>query len=209
MQNSLIRTTATALALVILSAGLPACSWFKEKPPEYVDAPEGEPLQVPETLDPPRYYAPIVVTHPGLRKPSSDELNPGPPRVASTGGGGDANAFLSWSAEGAFLQVGDTTESVQRRLKFVIERSGMRILDGADPGQYRFEYVHLTTDDRSFWQKMAFWNRGKGPNYSGIYRTRVVGDGEQARVFLLFDDGSSATTDAAEHVLGIFMERLG
>ena len=205
MQTFFIRI----LAVAALASGMTACAFFGDKPPEYVDAPEDPQLQVPGDLDPPRYYAPIVVAHPDMRKPSRDELKPGPPRVVSTGGGSDANAFMSWSARGVYLSVKDTPESVQRRLGFVIQRSGMRPLEGADEGQHRFEYVHVIYDERSIWQKMAFWRGGKAPNYSGIYRTRVEGEGEDARVYLLFDSGDPATTDSAEHVLGIFMERLG
>jgi uncharacterized lipoprotein len=144
-----------------------------------------------------------------MRMPSGDELNPGPPRVVSTGGNADSNAWMSWSAQGVFLKVRDTEDSVQRRLRFAIERSGMKLLNEAGDGSYRFEYYHVRADDRSFWQKMMFWRGGAGPNYSGIYRTQVVADGEDARVYLLFDSGEQATTNAAENVLGQFMERLG
>ena len=105
--------------------------------------------------------------------------------------------------------VRDTPESVARRLGFAIERSGMTTLDSGSQGSYRFEYVQLRVDDRSLWQKVKFWEKSKTPNYTGIYRTRVEADGQDARVFLLFDSGESATTNSAEHVLGKFMERLG
>ncbi len=89
------------MTLVMTAAFLPACSWFKEKPPEYLDSEEAPLLQVPEGLDQPLFYSPLVIRTENLRMPSGDELNPGPPRVASTGGGGDANAYLAWSAKGA------------------------------------------------------------------------------------------------------------
>lgn len=202
------KTFSTVLALVF-ALTTAACSWFRDKPPEYLASREAEPLRVPEGYDMPNQPSPLLITAPPMRLPSGDELDPGPPRVASTGGSGDANAFVSWSAEGVYLKVRDTAESVQRRLGFAIERSGMEMLGNANDGSYRFQYYHVRPDDRSFWQKMAFWRGNDGPNYSGIYRTQVVPDGEDARVYLLFDDGSQATTNSAEHVLGVFMERLG
>ncbi len=194
---------------LLLAAGLGACSWFKEKPPEYMASQEDEPLRVPAGLDAPEYPAPLLISTPPMRMPSGDELNPGPPRTVSTAGRGDANAFMAWSAEGVYLSVKDTPESVSRRLGFAIERTGMRPLEPAEDGSHRFEYVHIRFDERSFWQKLAFWNDGKGPDYSGLYRTRVVPDADGARVYLELDSGRPATTSASEHVLGIFMERLG
>lgn len=199
--------TGTSLCLLALSLG--ACSWFGDKPPEYMESREAPPLEVPADLDAPQYRSPIVISAPQMRMPSGDELNPGPPRVVSTGGRGDANAFIAWSAEGVYLSVNDTPESVERRLGFAIERTGMRPLPADEPDALRFEYAHVRYDERSFWQKLAFWNRGSGPDFSGIYRARIVPDDAGSRVYLDFDSGSPATTNAAEHILGIFMERLG
>lgn len=205
MLKLFIRTTALFLALALVQA----CSWFGDKPPEYVESEDGQPLQVPEDLDEPQFQSPIAITAPELRMPAGDELNPGPPRVVATAGRTDTNAFMAWSAQGVYLMVRDTPDSVARRLGFAIERAGMRLIDKDPGGQHRFEYHHARTDERSFWRKMLFWTDGKGPNYSGIYRTRMEADGEGTRVYLLFDSGEAATTDSAEHVLGIFMERLG
>ena len=151
----------------------------------------------------------MTISGPPMRLPEGDELNPGPPRVVSTAGASDTNAFMAWSSQGVYLMVKDTPDSVARRLGFTIERSGMELLNKDPAGGHRFEYYHVRRDDRSFWQKMKFWSDGRGPNYSGIYRTRVEADGENSRVYLLFDSGENATTASAEHVLGIFMERLG
>lgn len=199
----------TRAGVALLALGLGACSWFKEKPPEYLESREVEPLRAPAGLDVPIYREPLVITAPNMRMPSGDELNPGPPRVVSTGGRSDANAFLAWSAEGVYLSVLDSAPSVSRRTGFAIERSGMQPLPADGNGGQRFEYVHIRYDDRSFWQKLAFWNRSSGPDYSGVYRARVVPDGENARIFLDLDSGTPANTAAAEHILGIFMERLG
>lgn len=199
----------TRAGIALLALGLGACSWFKEKPPEYLESREVEPLRIPEGLDAPVYRDAVVITAPDMRMPAGDELNPGPPRVVATGGRGDANAFIAWSAEGVYLSVLDSAESVTRRLGFAIERTGMRPLPAEGNDDLRFEYVHIRYDDRSFWQKLAFWNDGGGPDHSGVYRARIVPDGENARVFLDLDSGTPANTAAAEHILGIFMERLG
>ncbi len=205
MLNLIIKAVVLS-ALVALVQG---CGLFREKPPEYVESVDGIPIRVPEDLDMPQYTSPIDISGPVMRKPAGDELNPGPPRVVATAGRGDTNAFMAWSGQGVYLMVKDTPDSVARRLGFAIERSGMNLLEKDTAGKHRFEYYHARIDERSFWQKMKFWSGGKGPNYSGIYRTRVEADGEDTRVYLLFDSGESATTDSAEHVLGIFMERLG
>ncbi len=205
----MLKQLSRLAALLLIAALLPACSWFKEKPPEYMLSEEVEPLSVPADLNEPVYRAPLLVGSPGMRLPSDDELNPGPPRAVNTAGRGDANAYMAWSAQGVYLSVLDSPESVSRRLGFAIERTGMRTLEPAENGDHRFEFVHLRPDDRSFWQKLAFWNRGDGPDYSCFYRTRVVDDGGNSRVYLFLDSGTPAPTSAAEHVLGIFMERLG
>ena len=166
------------------------------------------PLQVPEDLDQVQAVRPIVISSQELRLPAGDELNPGPPRVAATGGG-DTNAFMAWSATGVYLKVNDTPDSVARRLGFVIERSGMQVIEQSADGRHRFEYQHPYVDERGFFSKMLFWRDDQGPNYSGAYQTRLEADAGQTRVYLLHDDGSRADTSAAEHILAIFMERLG
>jgi hypothetical protein len=196
----------TASATIVLATG---CSWFKEKPPEYVESREVPALSVPVDLDAPRYPSPVVISTPPMRMPTGDELNPGPPRAVSTGGRTETNAFIAWSAQGVYLKVLDTPDSVARRLGYAIERSGMTLMERNPDGAYRFEYQQLSYDDRSIWEKLAFWRGGEGPNYSGLYRTRLEAEGGDTRIYLLFDAGTPATTDAAEHVLGIFMERLG
>jgi len=205
MSKSFVRL----LAMLVMTIALAACSWFKEKPPEYMAGEEVPLLEVPEGLDPLQYPAPLVISTGQIRLPSGDELNPGPPRTVNTAGQGDTNAYLAWSGQGVYLAVRDTPDSVQRRLGFTIERAGMIMLETDQPLEHRFEYVQVNTDERSFWKKLAFWSRSKAPDYSGLYRTRVEGDGEDARVYLFLDSGTPATTTAAEHVLGIFMERLG
>ena len=39
--------------------------------------------------------------------------------------------------------------------------------------------------------------------------TNLRADGQRNRVYLLFGDGKSVDTTGAEHILAIFMERLG
>ena len=202
----MLRPIASLLIAVFL---MQACSLFREKPPEYLASEDGAPLKVPDDLDAVRYVRPIAIGVEEMRMPSGDELNPGPPKVVSTGGGGDTNAFMAWSASGVYLMVKDTPESVARRLRFAIQRSGMNLLERDDAGEYLFEYIHLRTDDRGFFQKMLFWRKNDGPNFSGTYRTRLEPNGEQTRVYLMYGTGRAAVTGAAEYILGIFMERLG
>ena len=196
------------LALAALS--LQACSWFRDRPAEYLLSEEGEALQVPEGLDAPRAVAPVVIGVQEMRLPTGDELNPLPPRAASTAGGGDANAYIAWSASGAYLAVKDSQESVARRLRFAIQRSGMNLTERSDDGAHKFEYRHVRIpQEKSFFEKMAFWKENLGPDYSGSYRVRLQPDGDETRVYLDMDSGTAASTNAAEHILGMFMERLG
>lgn len=205
----MLKTPRPQLLLMLVVLLLPACSLFGDKDPEYLGSVDGTPLQVPEDLDQVRPVRPIVINAQELRMPSGDELNPGPPRAAATGGGSDTNAFLAWSSAGVYLKVDDTPDSVARRLGFVIERAGMTVIERSGEGRHRFEYLHPYVDERGFFSKMLFWRDAEGPNYSGTYRTRLEADGGQTRVYLLNDDGSQVGTSAAEHILGMFMERLG
>ena len=199
------------LAITIaMFTGLQACSWFKNRTPEYLESDEGQALQVPEDLDTPRAVSPVVIGIQEMRLPTGDELQPLPPRAASTAGGGEANAYIAWSASGAYLAVKDTQESVARRLRFAIERSGMNLTERNEEGSHRFEYRHVPIPvEQSFFEKLAFWRDNLGPDYSGAYQVSLQPDDEETRVYLKTESGAAVSTNAAEHILGIFMERLG
>ncbi len=205
----MLKTMTRASALTLVTMLVAGCSWFKDRPPEYLEAAEAPRVEVPEGLDSPQYTSPVLITAPEMRKPEGDELNPAPPRVVNTGGQGQTDAFMAWSAAGAYLQVNYGTDEVAQRLGDSIRASDMDLLSEGGEGAYRFEYSHNPSDPRAWWQKMAFWTGGKIPNYSGVYRTRIEPDGTGTRVYLVEDTGQPASTGAAEHVLGIFMEDLG
>ena len=199
------RPALLGLAAALLASG---CSWFggDEKPP-YYDSDNGKRLEIPEGLNAPDFVSPLMIVERPVALP--EVMDTRPPRVASTAGRGDANAWLGWASDGVYLKVLDTPESVARRLGFAIERSGMRMLKEADEGAYAFEYLQPPgPDEGGFFSKLAFW-RSDGPDYSGAYRTEVRADGEDARVYLRQPNGDPAAPDAAEHVLAVFMERLG
>jgi uncharacterized lipoprotein len=199
------RPAILGLAAALLASG---CSWFggDEKPPYYASE-NGKRLEIPEGLDAPDFVSPLMIVDRQAALP--DRVDTRPPRVASTAGRGDANAWLAWASDGVYLKVKDTPDSVARRLGFAIERSGMRVLDEGDGGEYAFEYLQPpSAEEGGFFSKLAFW-RDSGPDYSGAYRTEVRADGEEARVYLRQPNGDPAAPEAAEHVLAVFMERLG
>jgi hypothetical protein len=205
MINSL-RLAALALAMMAVLSG---CSFFGNNEPEYMESIEAEPLTIPEGLDTPAGPRPVVITVPLLRMPAGDELEPMPPRVVSTAGKQDTNTYMAWSAEGAYLMVKDSPESVARRLRFAIVNSGMTMLEQDDTGAHKFHYTQtFLGKDEGFFSSMAFW-RDKPVDYSGVFMTKLKADGGNTRVFLLFGTGNAVDTAGAEHILGIFMERLG
>ena len=197
----------TALILLML-AGVSGCSTFGNNEPEYLESVEAEPLKIPEGLDTPTGGRPVVISVPMLRMPAGDELEPMPPRVVATAGKQDTNTFMSWSAEGVYLKVKDTPESVARRLRFAIVNSGMNMLERNDSGSHKFHYTQTFMSKDGFFSSMAFW-RDKPVDYSGIFMTRLKADDGDTRVYLLFGNGQDVDTAGAEHILGIFMERLG
>ena len=150
----------------------------------------------------------VVITVPQMRIPSGAELEPMPPRVASTAGKQDVNSFMAWSAEGVYLMVKDTPDSVARRLKFAIENSGMNLLERHDDGAYKFHYTQVQLSESGFFSNLAFWRDGP-IDYSGSFMTKLQADGENTRVYLLFANGVEVDTAGAEHILGIFMDRFG
>lgn len=207
MINSLRLTVLSLITITVLSG----CSFFGNNEPEYMDSVEAEPLKIPEGLDRPAGPRPVVITVPLLRMPAGDELEPMPPRVVSTAGKQDTNTFMAWSAEGAYLMVKDESESVARRLRFAIVNSGMTMLerDDSGTGAHKFHYTQtFLNEEDGFFSSMAFW-RDKPVDYSGVFMTKLKPDGEDTRVFLLFGNGKAVDTAGAEHILGIFMERLG
>ena len=196
-----------AIALITIAV-LSGCSSFNNNEPEYLASVEAAPLKVPEGMDNPTSPTPVIIAGTKIRLPSGDELEPLPPRVVSTAGKQDANAYMSWSAEGAYLMVKDTPDSVARRLRFAIQNSGMEMMERNDSGAHKFHYTQPGPDDEGFFSNMAFW-RDRPLDYSGIFMTSLQADGENTRVYLLFGNGESVDTAGTEHILGIFMDRLG
>ena len=198
-----------ALALIPFAV-LSGCSMFGNNEPEYLDSEEIPVLKVPEGLDDPRGARQVLISVPQMRMPAGDELEPKPPRVVSTAGKQDANAHMAWSAEGVYLLVKDTPDSVARRLRYAIDHSGMTMLRRDDAsGSHKFHYRQEKTNEREgLFSRMAFW-RADPFDYSGTFMTNIRADGEDTRVYLLFGNGKFVDTTGAEHILGIFMERLG
>lgn len=201
--------TIIVLSFVAFIAG---CSLFGSGEPEYLASVEVEPLKIPEGLDKPMGTETVNISVPQMRMPAGDELEPAPPRVVSTAGKQDANAYLAWSAEGAYLFVKDTPESVAGRLRYAIENTGMTLLKLDESGSHKFHYKQQPTspDDEGFFSRMAFWRGGSdGLDYSGTFMTSLRADGMNTRVYLLFGNGEPVDTTGTEHILGIFMERFG
>lgn len=208
MMISLCRTGVTLIVIAVISG----CSSFGNNEPEYLASVETEPLKIPPGLDRPTSASPILISVPEMRMPTGDELEPAPPRVVSTAGQKDRNAYIAWSAEGAYLLVKDEPESVVRRLRAAIENSGMSMLEVSESGAHKFHYTQAppVSADEGFFSSMAFWrDRPEYVNYSGTFMTNLRDDGQNTRVYLQFGTGEPVDVGGAEHILGIFMERLG
>jgi uncharacterized lipoprotein len=200
----MFRYFALPMMLILLVA---ACSSEARKR-EYYDAVETAPLEIPEGLAHPASSTSLVISVPPLPlSPLGIETRP--PRISSTTSGLDSNSSFTWSAQGLYLIVDDTLESVQRRLGLVIERAGMQRVRIDDKGVYRFDYYQSFADEGGFFSKMAFWSRDKGEDYSGAYQTYTEPDGEKTRVYIKYADGTECEPDAAEHVLEVIRSRLG
>ncbi len=195
-------------SVTVTFAILSGCSSLRNSEPEYLKSVEGPPLEIPQGMNGPDTSRAVVITVPQMRMPGGDELEPMPPRVVSTAGKQDTNSFMAWSAEGVYLMVKDTPESVARRLKFAIENSGMNVLERHDGGAYKFHYTQIHLSESGFFSRMAFWRDGP-IDYSGSFMTKLQPDGENTRVYLHFANGKEVDTAGAEHILGIFMERFG
>jgi uncharacterized lipoprotein len=205
--NAILRLGIVAAGSVMLAS----CGIFgKDEPeqPEYYSAVEAPALQIPEGYSTPSSTSALVILAPPSPLPER-ELQSNPPRVSSTSTGRNENATLRWGAEGAYLLVEDTVESVQRRLGFVIRRAGMAMEELGSGDGYRVEYWHQPEEqDEGFFSKLAFW-RDDAPNYSGTYQLTIRPDGEKARVYVRNADGSEPDPAAAEHLLVVLGERLG
>ena len=193
------------MAMAILA--LAACS-SKSKVPEYYNAAETESLEIPEGMNAPDSGSALVIRAPYMPPPSMI-LQDKPPRISSTTSGIDANSRLSWSAQGIYLLVEDTPESVQRRLNIVIERSGMQRIRTDVNGVYRFDYYQTFDKVDGFISKMAFWNKDNSEDYSGAYQIYAQPAGESTRVYIKYADGTDCEPDAAEHMLQVLSERMG
>jgi uncharacterized lipoprotein len=186
---------------------LAACSSDARKR-EYYDAVETPSLEIPEGLAQPVTGSALVINAPPLPlSPLGIETRP--PRISSTTSGLDSNSSFTWSAQGLYLIVDDTLDSVHRRLGLVIERAGMQRVRVDEKGVYRFDYYQSFEDEGGFFRKMAFWSRDKREDYSGAYQTYAEADGDRTRVYIKYADGTDCEPDAAEHVLDVIRSRLG
>jgi uncharacterized lipoprotein len=192
-----------ALAVLLVTA----CS-SQTKKPEYYDQVETPALEIPEGMSKPDQSSALIIRLPYMPPPSMI-LQDKPPRITSTTSGIDANSRLSWSAQGIYLLVEDTPESVQRRLAIVIERSGMQRVRIDVNGVYRFDYYQTFDKVDGFISKMAFWNKDNSEDYSGAYQIFAKPEGENTRVFIKYADGTDCEPDAAEHMLQVLSERMG
>jgi uncharacterized lipoprotein len=195
-------------ALPVMLALLVAACSSEARKREYYDAVEAAPLEIPDHLARPSSSSALVINAPAV--PSSAlGIETRPPRISSTTSGLDSNSSFSWSAQGLYLNVDDTFDSVHRRLGLVIERAGMQRIRIDEKGVYRFDYYQSFAEEGGFISKMAFWSRDKGEDYSGAYQTFAEPDGEKTRVYIKYADGTDCEPDAAEHVLEVIRSRLG
>jgi len=200
------------LVPLVCMVSLPSCGMFnrdkKEDQPVYYKATETPALEIPEGLDRPNASNALLIATPLAPLPER-ELQTIPPRVASHSTRDDSSTQLKWSAQGVYLVVEDSPESVLRRLGLVIQRAGMSLSATEIPNGYRFEYRHNSKDpDEGWFSKMAFWRDG-APNYSGTYQAITQADGESTRILIKGPEGGEVDPIAAEHILGIIGERLG
>jgi len=196
--------------LVLCSSLLVACGWFRkeDKKPEYYAAVETPPLTIPETLDQPLAPGALVISAPPTRLPDA-ELVTVPPRITSANTGNSDNTRLGWSAEGVFLLINDTPESVQRRLNYAIKRAGMALRETPKEGVIEIDYRHEPEkQEKGFFKRMAFW-RDDGPNYSGSYQIITRPDLDNTRIYIKNADGTDSDLEATEHLLNILAQRLG
>ena len=201
-------TRLFTVLLTILAVLLTAACSSKSKKPDYYNEFETASLEIPEGLSQPDSSSALVIRTPSMPPPSMI-LQDTPPRISSTTSGINANSRLSWSAQGLYLLVEDTPESVQRRMGIVIERSGMQRIRIDDSGVYRFDYYQTFDNVDGFISKMAFWNRDQSEDYSGAYQTYAQPEGENTRVYIKYADGTDCEPDAAEHVLAVLGARMG
>lgn len=202
-----LRALEFSLAALLCAALLGACSSDGRKR-EYYDAVETEPLELPDGLARPTSTTALVIGTPAAPLPPTG-METRPPRISSTTSGLDANSRFNWSAQGLYLLVDDTEESVHRRLGLVIDRAGMERVRLDDRGVYRFDYYQTFEDEEGFFGKLAFWNRNSVEDYSGAYQIFTEADGEKTRVYIKYADGTDCEPDAAEHVLDVIRARLG
>ncbi len=201
-----LRIACYLLVLVLLMAA--GCSSDGRKR-EYYEAAETESLAIPEDLDTPSSSTALTIGSPPMPL-SSSALEAVPPRISSTTSGIDANARLSWSAQGMYLLIDDTLDSAERRLDIVIDRSGMKNIRQDADGIHRFDYYQqFDKIDKGFFSRLAFWRRDKRADYSGSYQVYAQPDGEKTRVYINYSDGTDCEPDVAEHVLAVLGARFG
>ncbi len=208
MKRMIQRLTQTTALILAASLSLLMGCTSGMKTPEYYGASETESLEIPEGLSKPDNSQALIIYTPYMPPPSL-VMETRPPRISSTTSGIKDNSRLNWSAQGLYLVVEDTADSAHRRLGYVIKNSGMERIRIDDEGVYRFDYYQTFEVMGGFWKSLAFWSRDNREDYSGAYQAFVRPDGENARVYIKYADGTDCEPDAAEHLLVVIRSRLG
>ncbi len=200
-----------SLLLAVVSTALLVACGQRENRPIYTEEEDYEELEVPDDLDAPDTSRAFMIPGDFLPELAGQRDESRPPRVLSSEEVEQARSRIRFGPRGLFLEVDDEAESVFRRLGFALERGGMRVLD-SDSGarSYQFHVDHEpVTEDRRGLARLAFWRSSVIYDYSGDYRIEVEGEGEQARVHLLDENGDLVDLDPAEQILGAIRDRLG
>lgn len=206
MQSKKSQIIILCVAALVLSG----CGMFKKKPPEYLASSEQRTLEIPDDLDSPSADASLII--PGTAAPSlAGKVDHSlPPKVLPSVLSENANSAVRYGADGVYLILEDSIESVWRRLGFALKRTGMQVSDEQEQDwRYDFYFNDATRkDERGFFKKMLRIGK-KAPNHSGDYRITLQPEGESTRLYLQTQAGDPAEPIPAEKILGILQERLG
>ena len=178
------------MLLLVSAAMLGGCGLFGDKEedvPVYYRASETAALDVPEDLNKPRTDQKLTIEGEAVAQAGAVTASNFPPRVQVSVQAENSTSAMKYGARGTYLVIEDTTDSVYRRLKFAIERSGFQLL-GENQADLSYDLYYTEPPkpkpEKSFMQKMAFWNKVEVLNYSGSYRALLEAEGESTRIYL-------------------------
>ena len=71
-----------------------------------------------------------------------------------------------------------------------------------------FDPTAESNEEGSFWSSLAFWEDDEEEIGPGIFQFKVLDEGDQCRVIVLKEDGTTVSTELAKRMLSLLDKQI-